>query len=50
VDPAVLPWYRGFEYFDLLPWLVRTGNSFVHHTRANVEANLKQWIDTGAAT
>ncbi len=45
VDPAVLHWYRGFEYFDVWPWLLRTGKTFVHHTQESVEMNLKAWLE-----
>ena len=45
MDPAVLRWYRGFEYFDVWPWLLKTGRNFVHHTAESVELNLKKWLD-----
>jgi aminoglycoside phosphotransferase (APT) family kinase protein len=45
VDPAVLHWYHGLEYFDLWPWLLRTGQSFVHHTQESVAANLQAWLE-----
>lgn len=45
MDPVVLCWYRGLEYFDVLPWLLETGRNFVHHTAESVEANLKNWLD-----
>jgi aminoglycoside phosphotransferase (APT) family kinase protein len=45
MDPAVLSWYHGLEYFDVLPWLLETGKTFVHHTAASVEANLQKWLD-----
>lgn len=45
VDPAVLPWYRGLEYFDVWPWLLKTGKNFVHHTAESVEMNLKKWLE-----
>lgn len=45
VNPDVLPWYRGLEYFDVWPWLLKTGKNFVHHTAESVEANLKEWLE-----
>ena len=44
VDPGVHHWYHGLEYFDVWSWLVKTGKTFVHHTAANVERNLKDWL------
>lgn len=45
MDAAVLHWYHGLEYFDVLPWLLETGKNFVHHTAESVEANLQKWLD-----
>jgi len=45
IDPAVLHWYHGLEYFDILPWLLETGKNFVHHTAESAEANLQKWLD-----
>lgn len=45
IDPAVLHWYHGLEYFDVLPRLLETGKNFVHHTAESVEANLHKWLD-----
>jgi aminoglycoside phosphotransferase (APT) family kinase protein len=47
VDPAILHWYHGLEYFDLWPWLLKTGKTFVHHTLESVEMNLKKWLEKG---
>jgi aminoglycoside phosphotransferase (APT) family kinase protein len=44
-DPAVLPWYHGLETFDTLRYLLPTGESFVHHTVASLEADLARWLD-----
>lgn len=43
-DPGALHWYHGLEYFDVWSWLVKTGKTFVHHTAASVEKNLKDWL------
>jgi len=45
VDPAVLHWYHGLEYFDVWPWTLSTGKNFVHHTTESLEMNLKKWLD-----
>jgi aminoglycoside phosphotransferase (APT) family kinase protein len=46
INPAVLRWYRGLEYFDVWPWLLKTGKSFVHHMSESVEMNLKKWLES----
>jgi len=48
VNSSVLHWYRGFEYFDVWPWLLKTGKNFVHHTPESVEANLRAWLEQDA--
>ena len=45
VNPTILHWYRGLEYFDVWPWLLKTGKNFVHHTPESVEMNLKEWLE-----
>jgi aminoglycoside phosphotransferase (APT) family kinase protein len=45
VDPVVLHWYRGLEYFDVWSWLLKTGKTFVYHTAGSVEMNLKKWLE-----
>ncbi|MBN1535692.1 MAG: phosphotransferase [Anaerolineales bacterium] len=45
VDPAILHWYHGLEYFDTLRWVLFTGESFVQHTAENLQLNLKKWLD-----
>ena len=45
VDPAVLHWYHGLEYFDVWSWTLSTGKNFVHHTAESLEMNLKNWLD-----
>jgi aminoglycoside phosphotransferase (APT) family kinase protein len=43
-DPAILRWYHGLEFFDTWRWVLKTGESFVHHTAESLEANLEQWL------
>jgi aminoglycoside phosphotransferase (APT) family kinase protein len=45
VNPAILHWYHGLEYFDAWPRLLKTGKNFSHHTAESVEMNLKKWLD-----
>lgn len=45
VDPAVLHWYHGLEFFETWSWTLRTGESFVHHTTESLEKVLKNWLD-----
>jgi hypothetical protein len=45
VDPAILHWYHGLEYFETWRYVLLTGRNFVHHTAENLEANLKKWLD-----
>jgi aminoglycoside phosphotransferase (APT) family kinase protein len=45
IDPGVLRWYHGLEYFEVWPWTLSTGKSFVHHTAESLETNLKKWLD-----
>jgi len=44
VDPVVLHWYHGLEYLETWEYVLRTGESFVHHNAVNLEANLKSWL------
>ncbi len=45
VDPTILDWYHGLEYFDTWRWVLATGESFVHHTAESLELELQQWLD-----
>jgi len=44
VDPALLHWYHGLEFFETWSWALRTGKSFAHHTAASLEKDLKNWL------
>jgi aminoglycoside phosphotransferase (APT) family kinase protein len=46
IDPSVLHWYHGLEFFDAWPRLLSTGKNFVHHTAESVERNLTNWLDS----
>jgi len=45
VDPAILNWYHGLEFFETWSWALRTGKSFAHHTAASLEIDLKKWLE-----
>ncbi|MEE4194850.1 MAG: phosphotransferase [Anaerolineae bacterium] len=45
VDPAILHWYHGLEYFDTLRWVLKTGENFLHHTSENLKHNLRKWLE-----
>jgi aminoglycoside phosphotransferase (APT) family kinase protein len=44
VDPAILDWYHGLEYFETWRYVVLSGKNFVHHTAESLEADLKKWL------
>lgn len=44
-DPAILQWYHGLEYFDTWRWVLKTGESFVHHTAESLAIDLKKWLE-----
>lgn len=44
VDPAILHWYHGLEFFETWSWTLRSGEGFVHHTTASLEKDLKKWL------
>jgi len=44
VDSALLHWYHGLEFFETWSWTLRTGESFVHHTTASLEKDIKNWL------
>jgi aminoglycoside phosphotransferase (APT) family kinase protein len=46
-DPSILHWYHGLEYFDTWRWVLKTGESFVHHTATSLERDLRKWLDDG---
>jgi hypothetical protein len=45
VDPAILDWYHGLEYFETWRWVLETDQAFVHHTVESVRADLRKWLD-----
>ena len=45
VDPAILDWYHGLEYFETLCWVLETGETFVQHTAESLQADLQKWLD-----
>ena len=43
-EPSILHWYHGLEYFDTWRWVLKTGESFVHHTAESLENDLQNWL------
>ena len=48
VDPDVLHWYHGLEYFDTLRWVLLTGEGFEQHTPQSLEQDMRNWLEDGA--
>lgn len=44
IDPKVLGWYHGLEFFDSLRWVQKTGKPYEMHTADTLCADLEQWI------
>ena len=44
VDPDLLHWYHGLEFFETWSWALRSGKSFAHHTAASLETDLMKWL------
>jgi aminoglycoside phosphotransferase (APT) family kinase protein len=45
VDPSILDWYHGLEYFETLRWVLETGQAFVQHGAESLQADLQKWLD-----
>jgi aminoglycoside phosphotransferase (APT) family kinase protein len=45
VDPGVLRWYHGLEYFDSWHWVLKTGQPYEQHTAEDLRAGLERWLD-----
>lgn len=45
VDPEILHWYHGLEYFDTWRWVLSSGESFEQHTEESLERDLYNWLD-----
>jgi len=45
VDPEILHWYHGLEYFDTLRWVLASGEPFEQHTEESLEKDLIRWLD-----
>jgi len=44
LDPAVLAWYHGLEFFDSWRWVRLTGEPYEQHTDESLEADLARWL------
>jgi len=47
VDPSVLQWYHGVEFFDSLAWVLKTGEPYEMHTAESLRADLEEWLSVG---
>lgn len=48
IDPQVLNWYHGLEYFDSLRWVLKTGRPYEMHTAESLRADLETWLNVKA--
>lgn len=47
VNPSVLQWYHGVEFFDSLAWVLKTGKPYEMHTAKSLRADLEEWLSAG---
>ena len=47
LDPALLPWYHGLEFFDSWRWVRVTGEPYEQHTDQSLQADLARWLGSG---
>ena len=45
IDPAVLHWYHGVEFFDSLAWVLKIGKPYEIHTEESLRADLAAWLE-----
>ena len=44
LDPGILHWYHGLEFFDSLAWVLKLGEPYEIHTAESLTADLRQWL------
>jgi len=44
INPKVLHWYHGLEFFDSLRWVLRTGKPYEMHTEDTLRVDLRRWL------
>ena len=44
IDPAVLHWYHGLEFFDSLRWVLKIGKPYEMHTAESLRVDLEKWL------
>lgn len=49
VDPVILHWYHGLEFFETWRWVLSSGSGFVHHTAESLQANIKNWLQSAGS-
>lgn len=47
LDPAILHWYNGLEFFDSLAWVLKLGEPYEIHTAESLTADLERWLNDG---
>ncbi len=47
IDPALLDWYHGVEFFDSLSLVLKTGEPYEMHTAESLSRDLKRWVGAG---
>ena len=45
LDPGILPWYHGLEFFDSWRWVLVTGEPYEQHTAESLQAGLARWLE-----
>jgi aminoglycoside phosphotransferase (APT) family kinase protein len=45
LDPGLLSWYHGLEFFDSWRWVLVTGQPYEQHTVESLAADLARWLD-----
>jgi len=44
LDPGILHWYHGLEFFDSLAWVLKLGEPYEIHTAESLTKDLKHWL------
>ena len=45
LDPQLLTWYHGLEFFDSLRWVLKTGEPYEIHTAESLRSDLDRWMN-----
>jgi len=44
LDPGILHWYHGLEFFDSLAWVLKLGKPYEIHTAESLSRDLGEWL------